>query len=420
MKYKDIIHYLEKQTKSHDVDYIKKALLVMELEINPSKVIVVAGTNGKGSTSATLQTLLMTAEKNVGFFSSPHLIKINERIKFNGENISDEIFCNIFLLVHKKIKDLNLSYFEYLTIMAVYYFFECHKNEIDYAIFEAGLGGACDASNAIPHNTSVITKLGFDHELLLGNALIEIAKNKLGIIQPYNNVFHAKFSNEISELSKEYMKKLHCNFIESYQYVLKIDTSAKYPVFKINTKFGDFQINLPGTRGAENTALAVTIFHNLINGTGPTDSVGKFLSALRYVDWPGRMEKFTYKDKDIFFSGDHNPQGVESLVEILNYYKFEKIHFVVGVCHDKNHKQMLEKLVSVKNSHLYLTETPIRTLLLTDYDAEFQKLATYMSKNPTEAMRVAMSKSTENDLVVVTGSLYLVGYIKQIFAKNRL
>ncbi|MDR2158041.1 MAG: hypothetical protein LBO02_01850, partial [Holosporaceae bacterium] len=136
---KNIIRYLENQRGFHDVAVVKRALDALELNIDPKKTIVVAGTNGKGSTCATLQTLLTAARKNVGLYSSPHLVKINERIKFNEENISDEDFYNIFHIVHEKIKKYDPSYFEYLTLMAAYYFFAV--KDVDFAIFEVGLGG---------------------------------------------------------------------------------------------------------------------------------------------------------------------------------------------------------------------------------------------------------------------------------------
>lgn len=408
MKYKDIIRYLENQKKSHDVVYVKTILDLFELNIDPLKVIIVAGTNGKGTTCATLQTLLVETGKNVGFFSSPHLEKTNERIKFNCLDISDNDFCDVFLKVHEKVHNLDLSHFEYLTIMAAYYFFKYHKSDIDFAIFEVGMGGTLDATNAIPHNISVITKLGLDHEKVLGNTLGEIAENKFGIISDNNVVFHTKFDPEIQKISEQYAKKYSAKFIEAASYSLNVDYSKKYPIFKVSSKFGVFNINLPGNRAAENSILAFTIFNYLI------DNSDKLLYATEKVFWPGRMEKVLYKNRDVFLSGDHNPQGIQSLLEILQYYKFSRINFVVGICNDKNYAAILEILLNVPNSNLYLTETPERTLHINDYGEKFINAAKFVSSNPLKSLDCAIKNASDEDLVIVTGSLYLVGFMKSM------
>ena len=119
----EILSFLEKQNKYHTPDELKECLEILGIKFPPQKVILVTGTNGKGSTCATLQTLLVAAGKNVGFFSSPHMIKVNERIKYNGIDISDEDFSRIFKIIHEKLSNFHLSFFEYLTLIAAYYFY---------------------------------------------------------------------------------------------------------------------------------------------------------------------------------------------------------------------------------------------------------------------------------------------------------
>ncbi|MDR1983146.1 MAG: hypothetical protein LBQ08_05130 [Holosporaceae bacterium] len=402
---KNIVRFLENQRGFHDVALVKRALDALKLEVDPQKVIVVAGTNGKGSTCATLQTLLMAAGKNVGLYSSPHLIKINERIKFNGEDISDDDFFEIFQQVHEKIRPNDLSCFEYLTLMAAYYFFAVKK--VDFAIFEVGLGGICDATRSIPHDVSVITKLGLDHEAILGNSLVEIAKNKFGVIGESNKVFHTKFDDAgVVELSQKIAAKHHAELIEAYPHDCVVVNIGEYPDFWIKTQWGNFKMNLQGKRAAENTALATTIFDHLV------EDAQKFLPAIGQVNWPGRMEKIRRQNRDVFLSGDHNPQGIDSLLDILRHYNFDKVHLVVGICHDKKHSQMLEKLINFPNFIIYLTETPEKTLSIQDYDQKFLQRAAFISSDPMEVLDVAISRSHKDDLVLATGSLYLIGKIK--------
>ncbi|MDR0753421.1 MAG: hypothetical protein LBE95_02005 [Holosporaceae bacterium] len=409
---RNISRYLESKQKIHDIALIKRALEALHLEIDPARVIIIGGTNGKGSTCATLQKLLMASGKNVGFFSSPHLIKVNERIKFNDRDISDETFNKIFEVVHKKVRDFKLSHFEYLTLMAAQYFF-AEKN-VDFAIFEVGLGGSHDATNAIPHGMCAIARLGMDHELILGDHLLKIAQNKLGIVSPGNKVFHTKFPDEkVMELALLVAEKLQAKLIEANSYDCIVDTSDRYPSFGIKTKWGDFKMNLQGQRAAENTSLAITIFEHLLEYLMDINKdIRQFLPAIAQVNWPGRMEMINRSGRDIFLSGDHNPQGIRSLLDILQFYNFKDVHFVVGICNDKNHYEMLWELMNFKNSHIYLTETPHKTLPIKDYDAIFLSSAKFASANQIDTLDAAISNASDGDLIVVTGSLYLVGMIK--------
>ncbi|MDR0631767.1 MAG: hypothetical protein LBF54_00775 [Holosporaceae bacterium] len=414
-----VVSYLESRSAFNDVGVIRNALEKLELNIDPTKVIVVAGTNGKGSVCATLQALLMEYGKNVGFLSSPHLIKVNERIKYNGKNISNKDFCSVFKKVWGKTRDFDLSYFEYMTLMAADYFFAV--KQVDFAILEVGLGGTHDAVNAVPHGLSVITKLGVDHGDILGNGPLEIAQNKFGIISKDNQVFHSKLYDEnVAILLAKTVEEQQAKAREAYPYDCVVDKSGRYPSFYIKTRWGDFKMSLQGERAAENTALAITVFDHLIEGKA---DIRQFLPAIGKVIWPGRMEAIKYRDRDIFLSGDHNPQGIQSLLDILKFYDFDEVHFVVGICCDKNHSEMLAKLMQVKNAHLYLTETPEKTLSTGNYDERFCKTARFMSSKPMKALDMAVSHAKESageNLVIVTGSLYLVGKIKaKIEAEKR-
>jgi dihydrofolate synthase/folylpolyglutamate synthase len=376
----------------------------LKLEINQEKVILVAGTNGKGTVCATLQTLLVEAGKNVGLFTSPHLKKINERIKFNGVDVTDDEFCRLFEDVHSLVSEYNLTYFEYLTLMAAYYFFLRRKNETDFAIFEVGLGGTHDSTNAIPHSTSVIAKLGMDHENILGDSICDIARDKFGIIAEGNTVFHMGFPSEVEEVSNHYRKI--AKFVRACECSMRVDVSGKYPSFFILTPLGEYEMSLPGRRAMEDIALALTVFDYL------TPQAAKHAHAISQVQWPGRMEKAIYNGREIFLSGDHNPQGVKSLLDLLIYYRYARIHFVVGICHDKNHGEMLDRLANFPNAILYLTETTEKTLPVYQYDEKFLKMARCVAADPMDALNAAVVNATSADMIVATGSLYLVGLYK--------
>lgn len=405
MNYEETVELLKNQTGFHDIEYLKSILNMLDLKIDPERVIIVAGTNGKGTTSATLSTLLVEARNNVGFFSSPHLKKVNERIEFNNNDISDDDFCESFSWVKEKIGAANLSPFEWLTFMAAYYFFE--KKKVDYAVFEVGLGGTYDSTNVIPHKFCVITKIAFDHQQILGNSLIKIAKNKFGIISEHNVVFHTAFDLEVEKLSEEYASKYNAKFIKTCDFSMELERSQsnKYPQFFVKTRFGKFKMNLPGRRAAENTALALTAFDYIFG------SADKCAHAIEKVNWPGRMQCVKYKVRDIFLSGDHNPNGVQSLLEILQYYNYNKIHFVIGICRTKEYTEMLKMFFDVPNASVYLTETAEKVLTIDEYDRESLAKAKCVTADQKEALDTAVANASDDDLVIVTGSLYLVGKI---------
>lgn len=403
MNYEEVVRFLGSQFQCHGIEYLTNILSLLRLTVDPEKVIIVAGTNGKGTTCATLGTLLIDAGKNVGLFSSPHLISTTERIKFNGIDISEQDFCNVFAVVKEKIGDYVLSHFEWLTFMAACYFFEIKK--VDYAIFEVGLGGTYDSTNVIPHKFCVITRLAMDHQAVLGNSLKEIAENKLGIVSKNNVVFHTKFDPEIKDLSIRYAEKYDAKFIESCNFSIDVDQSGKYPEFFVEMPFGKYKMHLPGSRTAENSALAMTAFDYVIGGA---KDHGK---AIEKVEWPGRMQLIRYRNRDIFLSGDHNPNGIQSLIDILKYFSFRQVHFVIGICKDKDYHKMLQMLFDIPNANIYLTETTLKVLPIEKYGDKYIAKAKYATANQIEALDTAVKNAADDDLIVVTGSLYLVGKI---------
>ena len=400
---KEILKFINVFGKANKPGELKQYLEMLGINFPPEKVIIVAGTNGKGTTCVTLQKLLIASGKNVGLFTSPHIKKINERIKYNGVDISDENFEKVFEKVHNVLKDFRLSGFEYLTMIAAYYFY--YSCKIDYLILEVGLGGTLDSTNAFDHKINVITKLGLDHENILGKGIENIAENKLGIIHDGGIVFHFPFPTEAIPLAQKIQKEKHAKFFQIDEPDFFIDESEREPKYFIKINEKNYKLNLLGRRAVEDTNVAVAVFKYL------EPDCEKYLQVLNDVYWPCRMEKVKYLGKDIFLSGDHNPQGISSLIEILEHFRFDSIYFVIGTCYDKNHEKMLEMLSKVKHSHICLTETPEKTLAIDQYTKSELERAEFIDADPVSALQFACEKSKKEDLVVVTGSLYLTGFI---------
>lgn len=398
----------------------------------PEQVIVVAGTNGKGSVCATLEALLLSAGERVGLYTSPHLVETRERIRINGADIGEQDFADAYEFVEARTGDLDLSHFEVLTLMAAHVF---SRAGLDRVILEIGLGGTWDAVNAIEHELSVITPIGMDHENLLGPDLVSIARNKFGVISPPresrpHRVVHAPLPAELKMLAAEVAAATASSWTEAPGVSLEVarggpaSLERPEPIFTLKSPWGDARIALPGRRGAENSALALKAFEQL--GYNPA----RQLDALECVRWPGRMERLelgggqgTGSEMErtaapapppcpVYLSGDHNPQGAESLVELLENYERERVHFLVGIGKDKNADGILSPLSRVPAAKIYLTTTPFKGRAIDEY-GDWLTRAEWAEPDPWTALRRIRAEASPRDLIVVTGSIYLAGEIRR-------
>jgi len=377
-------------------------------QIDPNRIVVVAGTNGKGTTCAALESLLTEAGQRVGFYSSPHLVTTTERIRFNTEPISEGDFLKLFNQCEALIRSCELSHFEALTLMAGHYYFsgEWSLNP-DFVIFEVGLGGTYDATNAFPHKYSLITKLGLDHTQILGNTITEVARNKFGIVTKKGIVIHHPLPDEVVPLMQEFKKNTNSNWMESERAELKVKQSSSGPRYFLNYMGLDFEINVPGARAAENIMNAITMFHSM----GFT--LEGHEQALNKIKWNGRMQKLSLPEWNcpLYLSGDHNIQGVDSLLEILKDHTWNNLHLVVGIGADKDSDEMLKKFLALPRVKLYLTETPFKGRKISDYLPEAVAKAAGRSEDVISLLQAVRQEAKPGDLCVVTGSLYLVGAV---------
>lgn len=417
--FEQVVAYLESLSimpkEMPGIEKIKSALAETNWfsKIDPKKVIIVAGTNGKGSTCATLEALLTSAGCKVGFYSSPHLIDTTERIRIQQKQISKVAFVELFLTNKELIEKHQLTHFEALTVMAADYFFS--KSQLDYVLFEVGLGGTFDATNAIPHATSVITALGLDHTNILGNTIEEIAINKFGIVKANNQVIHHPLPAKTLALKEKIKAETNSTWYEAEPVSLEIEKTNSEPEYIVKTKWGQAKINLLGPRAAENAATALTVFEKL--GFNPTNH----LQALQQIKWNGRMQKIHWPQMKapLYLSGDHNVQGLNSLLQILKDFSYKNLHVIVGIGKDKDSTPMLEDILKIKNVKLYLTETPFKGLTIKEYPEKFLQEAKMTSANVFEILNFVAADVQPDDLVVVTGSLYLVGKVLSEIATNK-
>ena len=397
MDYKKILAYLYSLETPEVKLGLGRAQSLLDGMGNPEKrlkCIHVAGTNGKGSVCAMMFYILREAGYKVGMYTSPHLKKFNERIRVDNHFITDKEIVNYFLKIKPYIT--NQSFFEITTAMAFLYFKE---NNIDYAVLEAGLGGRLDATNVVTPLISVITNIGLEHVEFLGNTIEKIASEKAGIIkQNVPAVTGAKGS--------------------ALKVIKKIAKQKNAPL-TFPGKFDDVNFkHLNGAFQQENKDIALTAIEILRKNDLIKLNENQIKTGIEKTEWPGRMD---FISKNVLIDGAHNPGGFKVLKkELLIFKKQRKIRnfiFVVGVQSDKDIKGMF-KIINPLVSSIIFTKSdnpkaskPQELLRIFNKINYNKKIKTKIINNPKTALDYARKITKKNELIVVTGSIYMIGEI---------
>ena len=321
------------------LDEIIKLVGALENPQNKFKSIHIAGTNGKGSTACFIATNLQSAGYKVGLYTSPHLIRFNERIKINNKEISDSELVRLTkkLKVIVEKEKIQTTFFEFTTALAFEYFAE---QKVDFAIIETGLGGRLDATNILRPEISVITNISIDHTKHLGKTKLKIASEKAGIIKEKSIVVTAETDKRVIKKFKEI-----CNEKKSEFYVLDHELKAK-----INRS--DFESQLFTVSGLINTAFEIkqlgecqikNALLSLLVADLLNIPLGAMKEGLRKSFWKGRLE-IIQKDPLVIVDGAHNVEGMKSLVQFIKPIKCKKV-LLLGTAEDKEISKMLKLIV---------------------------------------------------------------------------
>lgn len=384
------------------------------------KIIHVAGTNGKGSVCSGLVSVLGKAGYRVGLYTSPHLSSPRERFCINDNYISKSDFSRLTAEIQKKLDGGLITYFEFTTALALMWFAE---QRVDFVVLETGLGGRLDATNVIEKPLlTIITSVSMDHEMYLGDTIELVAAEKAGIIK--NNIpvvcgsrdprvvavveeFAARQGAPLFLLRDDFETANCSNLI--WDYISHNDGLVDIKEIK-NSKPGEYQ--------AENSAIIVTAIQ-LLKEEGVTVSEANLREGLVATEWPGRLEyikkEFNKVDYRFLLDGAHNPAGVESLIHSLRYYSYGKLYCIWGAMADKNFldgiKAMLphvEKLIlaDVNSDRAAKAEDMYRLI-----DKE-ERTKMCCCSSTVKAIDLACSIAEETDLILIAGSLYLIGEIR--------
>ena len=390
-----------------------------------SRIVHVAGTNGKGSVCAYLRSILMESGRSVGMFISPHLETMRERISINGEWISEEEFGHVFDKVKAGIGEAEKqglshpSFFEYLFLMAMYYFYE---KKPDIIILETGLGGRLDATNCIRKPAvCIITEIGYDHMQYLGDTLEEIATEKAGIMKDKVPVVFQNKRPETTKILEKYAKKLECPTIMlRKEQILNFNRDNKTIDFSLHTgyyKYVSLTLHTAARYQAENASLAVLAAEALKDSKITPDTVKRGLWA---ASWPGRMEEIL---PGIFLDGAHNEDGIEAFLDTVREDGcVGKRLLLFGVVADKRYGKMIRMIA---DSCLF--SQVMVTGLETDRSASIDRLketwkqcggiSCRFYEDAQEAYRDLLFSKEAEDTAYVVGSLYLIGQINTLMRR---
>ncbi len=428
------------QTPSHKFDLTHMRVLLNALD-HPERrfpSVLIAGTNGKGSTAATLASILRASGLKTGLYTSPHLVRINERIRANHEEISDDDFAALQgdvdrvaeRLVERGELPWHPSFFEMMTAIAFEYF---AREKVDLAVLEVGMGGRLDATNVVDPRVSVITDISLDHQKFLGNTVGEIAREKVGIIRPGGAVVTLPQQPEANDVIGNTILDLNARAVNAVPYVPPVSpASTQYLV--PGTEQGGFVYRYPlavlgeeilvetplvGRHQLRNVALAVAAAVEL-KQQGFTGVTAKSIArGIRETRWPGRFQVIAARAgwPEMVLDVAHNPAGAWALRSALSErYEDRPLIFVFGAMRDKAISEMTEILFPLAERVIATRPENPRAASA----GEIQRAAerTGVDVETVEDVKLAVDRARvlagAKAVVVITGSIYLVGEVMRI------
>ena len=421
----DELFSLRTGKRRENIDDLKLIYALLGKPCNSVKIIHIAGTNGKGSTATFLENILLEAGYNVGKFTSPHILRYNERILYNRQMIDDEeIVENYFFLKqviknckmeNENFKDIYLNFFEITTFIALMFF---AKKNPDFLVIETGLGGRLDATNIINSDIALITNITFDHTAILGNSLKEIAYEKAGIIKNRELCIYA---DSLPELEEEINKKTEnsINIIKKYNDMeIELDKTNYKTLIKFQNN--EFILPLFGKFQANNFLLAYETakFYNIDNET--------IQNGVHKVYWPARFEFFSV-EPPVILDAAHNDDSIRKLIENLTeIYKRNEVIIITSLLETKDFEKVFTKLekitdkifiTSLKDTVHGLSSAEIREKMISlniPVDGiifEDNILTAYKS-----AMNIIKGKNSGYKAIVICGSFFEIAKFNRMVA----
>ncbi len=376
--------------------------------------IHVAGSNGKGSTSAFIASILQECNYEVGLYTSPHFVRFNERIAINNSKIPDDYIVEFYNRHQKYIDEYKLTFFEVTTAIAFQYFVD---SGVDYAVIETGLGGRLDATNVLKPLACVITSISLEHTNILGSTIENIAFEKSGIIKPGSKVFIGKLPYEAEKIIEE-----RCTNTGSQLFKIEDYTLEKGDLVELYTEeieIIDWEIPLKGNYQKYNAALAGLVVTKIIELDDHSVIRQGIKNVIKNTGIQGRYEYF-HKLPTVLLDSAHNPEGISAFVGEFRKEaeKYDKKILLFGAMKDKAISEMLSTLIPLFDEIFITQINHERSAGIDEISQIADKLGTKVNvcPEPAQCIRDFLNGSPKNCLVVL-GSMYLIGEIKSAFIK---
>ena len=381
------------------------------------KFIHIAGTNGKGSTSAMLDSVLRKAGYKVGLYTSPYIRVFNERMRIDGENISNEELASLTEYIKPIAEQMTdkPTEFELITALAFEYF---ARHNCDIVILEAGMGGRLDSTNIIDTSViSVITGIALDHTAFLGDTVEKIASEKAGIIKKGVPVIYGGADASAKSVIENKAKEMESDFVAVDYSSLKINSMALEGTNFDYADYSGLKISLLGSYQPRNCAIVLNAVE-VLRKKGFEISDSALREGVASAMWPGRFEILS-SDPLIIFDGAHNPQGIEAAVESIKlYFATRKICLVTGVLRDKDYTYIASKLSEVAKAAFTFTPDSPRALASEEYAKVLRGagIEAQSSESVKEALENAKIYAIANNCpIICVGSLYAYAELIDLF-----
>lgn len=428
MKYEEAMKYITEVGNFGSNYGLERTYKLLEHLGNPErdlKLIHIAGTNGKGSTTSMITEILMGEGYKVGMYTSPFIEEFEERIQINRNNIPKEslaILMDEIKVAVDKVIEAGYNHpteFEIITVLMLLYF---KKENIDFGVIEVGLGGTLDSTNVIKPIIQVITSISFDHTNLLGNTLEKIAREKAGIIKrgiptviyPQQEEVLKVIKNKCFDMDSE----LYIANNENLKFKNIVNLDKPYQLLKYNNEI-DILLPLLGEHQIINLSVAMQAIEVLNNKNIIDISIANIVKSIKNVSWKGRLEVLS-NNPYVVIDGAHNIQGIKTLSRnIKKYFKYENLYLILGILADKDVEEMIKIITPMAKKVYSVTPNSIRGELaesLKDEVSKFNKNCKAFDKYE-EAYLEALNDASEKDLILASGSLYMIGDMRKIIRK---
>jgi dihydrofolate synthase/folylpolyglutamate synthase len=437
MTYDESVHYLyslgrelasPRQASVAKFDLVNITALCEQLG-QPQRAfesVHIAGTNGKGSTAAMIESILRAAGLRTGLYTSPHLERINERIRIDGQEISDQDFAVTFTRIQKAIEELLASgrlaahptFFECVTAAAFDFF---ARENVQCAVCEVGMGGRLDATNILLPEVAVITQIDFDHENYLGHSIEEIAGEKAGIVKPGARVVSA---------AEDLVARVVIRRRVAHQGAFLVEIENAFRLEDVTSREGRFSFTavstdsddripvalpLPGRFQVRNALTAIAAVRLLVERGAPIEN-DAIARGIAETSWPGRLERIAERP-EIYVDGTHNPAGAREIAVFWDqHFAGRKIYLIYGAMRDKAVDE-IAGLLFPRAAAVILTAPlsqprSISPAVLADMTSHHAR-STEVIANPEQALERAIQLASPQDLIFITGSLFLVGDLRK-------